>query len=143
MLDQLHKDKASIKKSKNVFPFAGETQNIYETDANTYSELLTDNISKTYKKYPEHNIYNKINRVAKIIANNYGVSERADCLGISNAFISLKDIKPKFSSKPKCCLINPAKREDGKISKYFLQQVDSKVRDLSLVNHWQEKSVSP
>ena len=132
-LDQLYKDMTSIKKSKNVFIFADKTWNIYETDKNTYSKLLTDSISKTYKK-TEHNIYNKINKEAKTIANNYGVSERVDCLAKSKAFISLKDHKPNFSSDPKCRLINPAKSEIGKISKYFLQQLNSKVRDLSSVN---------
>ena len=32
------------------FIFADKTRNIYEADKNTYSKLLTDNISKTYKK---------------------------------------------------------------------------------------------
>ena len=68
-LDQLHKDITSIKKSKKVFIFIDKTRNIYEADKNTYSKLLTDNISKTYKK-TEHNIYSKINKEAKIIANN-------------------------------------------------------------------------
>ena len=67
--DQLHKDITSIKKSKNAFIFIDKTRNIYEADKNTYSKLLMDNISKTYKK-TEHNIYNKINKEAKIIANN-------------------------------------------------------------------------
>ena len=98
-----------------------------------------ENISKTYEK-TEHNIYNKINKEAKIIANNYGVSEGVDCLEKSNAFILLKDHKPNFSSNPKCRLINPAKRETGKSSKYFLEQLNSKVGDLSLVNQWQETS---
>ena len=85
-------------------------------------------------------MYNKINREAKSIANNYGVSERVNCLTKSNAFISLKDHKPNFRSNPKCSLINPAKRGIGKISKYFLEQLNSKVRDLSSVNQWQETS---
>ena len=118
ILEQLHKDK-SIKKSKNVFVFADKTRNIYETDKNTYSKLLTDSISKTYKK-TEHSIYNKMHKEAKIIANNYGVSERVHCLAKSNAFISLKDHQQDFSSNPKCHLINPAKSEIGKISKYLL-----------------------
>ena len=92
------------------------------------------------QKKTEHNIYNKISKEAKIITNGYGVSERVDCLAKSNAFISLKDHKPNFSSNPKSCLINPAKSEIGKISKYFLQQLNSKVRDLSSVNQWQETS---
>ena len=50
----------------------------------------------------EHSIYNKINKEAKIILNNYGLSEKADCLAKSNAFISLKDHKPNFGSNPKC-----------------------------------------
>ena len=49
-LDQLHKDITSIKKTKNVFIFAGKSRNIYQTDKKIYSKLLTDNISKTYKK---------------------------------------------------------------------------------------------
>ena len=49
-LDQLHKDITSIKKSKIFLFFADKTWNIYETDKNTYSKLLTDTISKTYKK---------------------------------------------------------------------------------------------
>ena len=99
-LDQLHKDVSSIKKSQNVFVFSDKTRNIYETDKSTYSKLLTDNISKTCEK-TEHSMYNKINKEAQIISNNYGVSERVDCLAKSNAFISLKDHKPNFSSTPK------------------------------------------
>ena len=87
-------------------------------------KLLKDNISKTYKKMG-HNIYNKINKEAKYIANNYGVSERVECLSKSNTFISLKDHEPNFSSNPKC-------------RKYFLQQLNSKVRDLSSVKQLQE-----
>ena len=117
----------------------GFSWNIYETDKNTNSKVLTDNISKTYKK-SEHNINNKIYKEAKTIANNCAVSERFECLAKSNAFISSKDNKPNFSSDPKCRLINAAKSEIGKISKYFLKHLNSKVRDLSSVNQWQETS---
>ena len=127
-LDQLQKDIWSIKKSKNVFIFADKTRNIYEADKNTCSKLLTDNISKTYRK-AEHKIHNKVNIEAKIISNNYGVSERDQCLSKSNTFISLKDHESNFSSEPKNRLINPAKSEIGKISKYFLEQINIKVRD--------------
>ena len=85
-LDQLHKDISSIKKSKNAFIFADKTRNFYEINKNTYNKLLTDNIFKTLKK-TEHNIYKKINKETKIIAKNYRVSERVDCLATSDAFI--------------------------------------------------------
>ena len=66
--------------------------------------------------------------------------ERVNCLTKLNAFISLKDHQPNFSSKPKCSLINPVKSEIGKISKYFLEQINSEVIVLSSVNQWQETS---
>ena len=82
----------------------------------------------------EDNIQNKVNKEVKIIASNYGVSERVDCLEKSNAFISLKEHKPNFSSNPKYRLINPVKSKIQKISKYVLEQLNNKVRDLSFVN---------
>ena len=51
-------------------------------------------------------------------------------------FISSKLI----GSNPKCRLINPAKSEIWKISKYIIQQLNSKVRNVSPVNQWQETS---
>ena len=54
----------------------------------------------------------------------------------------MKDHKSKFSSNPRCRLINPAKSENGKISGHFLQQLNSKVRDLSSVNQWQETVIN-
>ena len=85
----------------------------------------------------EHNICNKINKEAKIIANNYEVSEGVDCLAKSNAFIFIKDHKQNFSSNPKCHLIIPGKSEIGKISICtFLNYLI----DLSSVNQHQETS---
>ena len=101
-LDQLHKDISSIKKSKNIFIFADKTRKIYETDKNTYNKLLTDSISKTYKK---GSIIYTTRSIKKLkLFQITGVSERVDCLAKSNAFVSLKDHKPNFSSNPKCCL---------------------------------------
>ena len=88
----------------------------------------------------EHNICSKINTEAKTIANNYGVSEKIHRLAKSNAFISLKGHQLNFSLNPKRCSINPAKCEIGKVSKFFSEQRNSKVTDLSSENQWQETS---
>ena len=63
---------------------------------------------------------------------------RKEFIANTNAFISLKYHNPKFSWYQEYRLNNPAKSETGKNSKYFLQQLISKVRDLSSVNQWQE-----
>ena len=49
---------------------------------------------------------------ANIIRNNYGVSERVDCLAKSNAFISLKDDKPKFFFKSKMLFNQSCKKQN-------------------------------
>ena len=48
--DQMKADIKSIKRSKNIYIFADKTNNLLETDAENYSKLLINNISKTYKK---------------------------------------------------------------------------------------------
>ena len=65
-------------------------------------------------------------------------SKIIDCLGKVDAFISLKDHKDNFLSNPKCRLINPAKREIGKISKLFIENINTKVRSLSAVHEWKD-----
>ena len=99
-----------------MFIFPDKTRNTYETDKDAYLKLLNDNSTKTYRK-SNNTVFSKINKEAKQIANNYKIVDRIDCIGKVDAFISLKDHKDNFLSKPKCRLINPAKSEIGKISK--------------------------
>jgi hypothetical protein len=42
----------------------------------------------------------------------------------TEAFITLKDHKDNVESNPKCRLINPAKRELGKVSKVILDSIN-------------------
>ena len=104
--DQVNKDIKSIKKSNNVFIFTDKTRNLYEISNENYNRLLTKNITKTYRK-TTNKIYNK---EVKAIANNYEIAERVDRLPMTDAFITLKDHKPNFTTNPKCSLINPQKQ---------------------------------
>ena len=61
-----------------------------------------------------------------------------DCFARSNAFITWKDHKENFQSNPKCRLINPAKSEIGKASKLFIENINTKVRDISSFNQWRD-----
>ena len=133
--DQMKSDIESIKKYKNIF--ADQTNNLYETDIKNYNKLLINNISKTYKK-SDPTIFNTINKEAKHIAESYDIAERVDCFAKSNAFITLKDHKENFQSNPKCRLINPAKSEIGKASKLFIENINTKVRDISSFNQWRD-----
>ena len=79
----------SIKNSRNMFIFASKTRHIYETDKDAYLKLLNDNITKTYWK-SNNAVYSNINKETKQIANDYEISDRINCPGKDDAFISLK-----------------------------------------------------
>ena len=135
--DQMKADIESIKRSTNIYIFADKTNNLYETDVKNYNKLLINNIYKAYKK-SDSAILNKINREAKISQKKYDIAERVDCFVKSNAFVTLKDHKENFQSNRKCRLINPAKNEIGKVSKFFIQNINTKVREISSTNQWRD-----
>ena len=120
--DRLRKDIMSIKKSKNIYIFTGKTNNLYETAINSYNKLLTEKISKTYRKTNNKAYLNSINKEDKAI-DRWGVWNwrQSRLLVITNAFITLKDYKKNFRSNPKCRLKIPAKNELAKLVNYLLK----------------------
>ena len=46
-----------------------------------------------------------------------------------------------FRSDSNCRLTNPAKSEIGKIKKMFIENINTKVRELSSVNQWQDSGL--
>ena len=48
--------------------------------------MLTENISKTYKK-TANKIYGNNKKEAKAISNNYEIAERIDCLTMTDALL--------------------------------------------------------
>ena len=50
----------------------------------------------------------------------------------------MKDHKENSQSNPKCRLINPAKSEIGKISKFFIESINEKVCNMPSVNQWRD-----
>ena len=106
----MNKDIKSIWKSNNIFIFANKTRNFYETSKENYNKLFTQNITKTYRKNTIK-MYININKEAKAIASKYEISERVNCLPMTDVFISLKDHKSNFTTNRKCRLINPSKNE--------------------------------
>ena len=62
---------------------------------------------------------------AKDIAKKLQLDSRINSTAKREAFITLKDHKPKFANNPTCRLINPAKSEIGKISKQLLDRVNA------------------
>ena len=80
---------------------------LWKNSKENYSKLLTENISQTYRK-TTNKTYGNVNKEAKAIAKKYEIAERVDYLPMTDAFITLKDYKPNFTTNLKCRLINPS-----------------------------------
>jgi hypothetical protein len=131
----LANDLKKINSSPNIFIFADKTRNIYETSLNAYNELLHDNITKTYKHGSEDFI-DEIDSELKEISSRLRIVDRIERMKKREAFISLKDHKENFENNQKCRLINPAKSESGKLSKFILDKNNSNLRQKLDSNQW-------
>ena len=74
---QLSDDVRNIKKNLKLLKPADKTNNLYELTTGKYNKLLTENISKTYKKSNLSTIY-AINEEAKVIVQDVKVDERIE-----------------------------------------------------------------
>ena len=62
------------------------------------------------------------------------------CYSDQNAFVTLKDRKENFRNNTKCRLINPSQSEVGLISKEYLSNIISEVKEKTGVNQWRNTS---
>ena len=129
--EKIKSDILDIKSSPNVLIFADKTSNIYKATSQEYNKLLKDNITKSYKKSMDR-LEKAINMEAKNIAKKIQFSDRIQCLARTLAFITMKDHKDNFQLPYR--LINPSKRELGKISKSILDNINQHLIKLLYVN---------
>ena len=138
-LNSLSRDVKKIESTPNVLVFADKTWNIYEMNAEKYNKLLTDNITKNYKLGNETTM-GDINNELKDIAEQLGIGNRIEPMAQRQTFISLKDHKNDFENHPKCRLINPTKSELGKVSKTYLDTINTKIRTATNANQWRNSA---
>ena len=102
--NKLLNDARKIKNSKNVFINADKTNNIYEINKNKYDSLMNKNVTSIYKK-TNTNTLNNINTEAKTITDKLNISDRVEKIALKDAYITIKDHKPRFPDEIKCRLI--------------------------------------
>ena len=132
---QLLSDIQEIKNSGKVIVHADKTRNMYELDSNEYKKLLNDNITKTYKKC-DQSVVKDVNKEASKIVDKLGLCDRVQVIAEKPAFITIKDHKPHFPNNIQCRLLNPCKSQVGKISKEYLECMNSKIRESANLNQW-------
>ena len=124
---RLESDIKRLKRSNKIWVKADKTTNYYELDPETYETLLNNAITSNYKKCGE-NEEHVINRGARNIAKELRIEDRTTKFSRQDAFLTLKDHKSDFRTKPSVRLINPAKTDIGKAAKQMLDRIISDVR---------------
>ena len=84
-----------------MYVFADKTNNIYRMPTYEHNNLLKENVTETYKKVPEK-LQKSISLEAKSIATKLKLSDRIEKLAEAPAYVTLKDHKENFRSKPFC-----------------------------------------
>ena len=126
-----------IARSEDVLVSADKTTNLYSMTGNAYKKLLSENITKSYKKTSK-TVKEGIDREAREIASGLDIADRVEIYAEKEAFITLKDHKEDFRTKPSCRLINPAKSEIGMISKQMVEGINSRVRMATAPQQWRD-----
>ena len=93
----------------------------------------SEGITTTYKK-ASTDTANIIDSQAKSITQELNIDNRTEQIAKQQLFSTLKDHKDNFANHPTCRLINPAKTELGKVSKQILDNINSKVREMTKLN---------
>ena len=93
-----------------------------------FDQTLKDKeIQKCYKKESKQNVH-KINLEHKATAVELELSDRLFHTTPREAYITLKDHKPDFETRPSVRLINPSKPDIGQIAKQILDNIVKDIR---------------
>ena len=130
-------------KSKDILVSADKTRNFYRMKIKDYDKVVTQNVTKAYKKVTDGDVHDRNLRAKKLVVNLHekgsDLAKRVEIHSAADAFITLKDHDSEFrtSKALKCRLINPAKNEIGKISKRKLKKINHVIRLKTQLNQWQ------
>ena len=96
-------------------------------------------MTKSYKK-ANPSLPKKVNIEVKKIAKEFNVDDKLNIMAKQQCFVTIKDHKPDFRTKPKYRLLNLTKSELGKLSKDILQTINTELRNKIKVNQWQNSN---
>ena len=92
---QLQNDMKSIKQDPKLLIPADRINNLYRLTTDEYNKLLTENISKSYKRTDKSSL-NSVNTEAKNIAKDFKLEDRIEQYSQHQSLITLKDHKDNF-----------------------------------------------
>ena len=132
--DLLQKIK-TVKSSKKVVVPADKSRNLYAFSKENYVKKLNENVTADYKvAAPDET--DIVNQKSAEIAKELKLEKRMHIHTTSEAFITLKDHKEEFMSRPSFRLINPAKSDVGRVAKQLIEDILNKLRPTLKVQQW-------
>ena len=108
---------------------------MYRLSKKEYSNSFQKAITLKYKKTDKHTVTN-INKEGIKHAWEANIIDRIEINRTGNSFITLKDLKSNCLNRPTIRLLNPAKIENSRISKYILQNIKLNLSEEINVNEW-------
>ena len=134
--EKIQKDVKTIRNSKQIYVAADKTTNYYKLKKNEYIKLKENSIRKTYKKN-NYTVIDSINKEAKQIVKKLKLDKKLiNQLPLKDCYVTLKDHKDNFFSKPETRLINPSNSDIGQISKIIVEKVNKSIRKTKEFNQW-------
>ena len=136
-LENLKSDLENIKQKEagKVIVAADKTRNLYKCDAEWYRKTLRTEISKDYKGAQESDV-SRVNEEAAEIAEKLKLEKRMLAFPKKEPYVTTKDHKTDFIQNPKFRVINPAKSDVGKVSRFILQDWMIRLRKQLNLNQW-------
>ena len=108
----MRKDLNRMKKCKNVIIQADKSSNFYTCDVPSYRDLRRKNVEVEYAKSTVEEV-ERVNVKSRKIAKSLKLENRMQKYATTECFITLKDHKPNFISRPQFRLINTTKNDLG------------------------------
>ena len=102
---------------------ADKSSNFYTCDSETYRNLRNNNVEKDYKKSSSETV-ECVDKKSRKIAESLKLENRMQKHTKTECFITLKDHKENFVTRPECRLINTAKNELGRVVKIKLEELN-------------------
>ena len=133
---ELNKGLSIINKSKKIIIPADKSNNYYTCDTASYRNLRNKNVENGFMKTTLEEV-NKVDMKSSEIAKKLNLDKRMQKYSNSECFVTLKDHKSNFVSRPECRLLNPAKTELGMVAKNLLDNINKEIRYTTGVNQWQ------
>ena len=132
----MKEDLSEMSRLDKVIVAADKSRNFYTCDVPEYRNLVNQNITKEYKKSTQEAVEDNDKKSGEI-AVKLKLDDRMQKHSNKECFVTLKDLKENFISRPECRVISPAKNDLGRVVKIKLEEINREIRYTTGVNQWQ------